>query len=80
MFQNEKFWRGAPDIGFGKRDVWDSRLGDAFEFATDIAAIKARSGQPISTGNNYLFDVNLSGAISGADASQAKARSGLAIP
>ncbi len=63
-------------LGFLVGDVTQSKSVNA----ADIAAIKSRIGQPISTGNNYLFDVNLSGAISGADASQAKARSGLVIP
>jgi hypothetical protein len=63
-------------LGFLIGDVTGSKSVNA----ADIAAIKARMGQSISTGNNYLFDVNLSGAISNVDASQAKARSGLAIP
>ena len=66
----------SASIGFLVGDVTGSKSVNA----ADIAAIKARIGQPIASGNNYLFDVNLSGDVSGADASQAKARSGLAIP
>ena len=62
--------------GFLVGDVTGSRSVNA----ADIGAIKARTGQPISIGNNFLFDVNLSGSISPADVSQAKARAGLVIP
>ena len=48
--------------------------------ATDIAAVKARISQNVSTGNNFLFDLNLNGAISSADVSTVKARSGIVFP
>ena len=48
--------------------------------ATDIAAVKARISQNVSTGNNFLFDLNLNGAISSADVSTVKARSGIVLP
>ena len=48
--------------------------------ATDIAAIKARVSQNVSTGNSFLFDLNLNGVISSADVSTVKARSGFVLP
>ena len=48
--------------------------------ATDIAAVKARISQNVSTGNNFLFDLNLNGAISSADVSTVKTRSGIVLP
>ena len=48
--------------------------------AADIVAVKARNGQSPASGNNYLFDLNLDGAINGADVSAAKARSGKVLP
>ena len=43
----------------------------------DIAAVTARAGANVSSGTNYLFDLDANGAINNADVSAAKARSGL---
>ncbi|MBL8514795.1 MAG: hypothetical protein JNJ55_12465 [Betaproteobacteria bacterium] len=47
--------------------------------AADIAAIKARAN-PTVNAQNFLFDVNLSGAINGVDVNIAKSRSGTRLP
>ncbi len=46
----------------------------------DISAIKSRIGQPIASGNNRLFDLNLDGAVTQLDVNAAKARAGKVIP
>lgn len=46
--------------------------------ASDISAVKARSGQ-VATALNFKFDVNATGAISASDISAVKARSGLVL-
>ena len=47
--------------------------------ASDIAAIKAHSGQLTGVAN-FMFDVNTNGSINSADVSTVKTRSGLTIP
>jgi hypothetical protein len=47
--------------------------------ASDIGAVKANSGQPV-TSANYRSDVNANGAINSSDIGQVKARSGVSVP
>ncbi len=47
--------------------------------ASDISAVKAQSGLPLSQAN-FKFDVNTSGSISSTDVSAVKARAGLVLP
>ena len=61
--------------GFLVGDVNNTRSVNA----SDISAVKARSGQ-VTSAANFRFDVNASGAINASDISAVKARSGLALP
>ena len=47
--------------------------------ASDISAVKAQSGLPLSQAN-FKFDVNASGLITPADVAAVKARAGLVLP
>jgi hypothetical protein len=47
--------------------------------ASDIGAIKANSGQPV-TSANFRSDVNANGSINSSDIGQVKARSGVTVP
>jgi predicted extracellular nuclease len=62
-------------IGFLIGDVNNSRAVNA----TDIAGIKARSGQTTDA-SNFRFDLNASGGINATDIAAVKARSGLVLP
>jgi predicted extracellular nuclease len=64
----------AP-MGFLIGDVNNSRAVNA----TDIAGVKARSGQTTDA-TNFRFDLNASGGINATDISAVKARSGLVLP
>lgn len=61
----------AVSLGFLLGDVNGTRTIDA----TDLAAIKARTGQPVDAGN-FWFDLNLSGGVTASEVSAVKARSG----
>lgn len=63
-------------IGFLVGDMNDTRRVTG----ADISAIKSRIGQPIGTGDNRLFDINLDGAVTQLDVNSAKARAGKVIP
>ena len=65
---------GSAAIGFLVGDVNGTRSVSA----SDISAVKARSGQG-ATALNFKFDVNATGAISASDISAVKARSGLVL-
>jgi hypothetical protein len=65
----------SASMGFLVGDVNASRATTA----TDIVAVKARSGQGTDA-TNYKFDVNASGAITATDIVAVKARSGLVLP
>ncbi len=58
-------------LGFLLGDVNGTRTIDP----TDLAAIKARTGQPVDAGN-FWFDLNLSGSVTASEVSAVKARSG----
>ncbi|MBL8514006.1 MAG: hypothetical protein JNJ55_08430 [Betaproteobacteria bacterium] len=62
-------------LGFLAADFNATRLTSA----SDLAALKSRSGQS-ATSQNCRFDVDASGAINSTDISAAKARSGLSMP
>jgi len=62
-------------IGFLVGDINSSRSVNA----SDIAGVKARSGQTADA-TNFKFDLNASGGINATDISAAKPRSGLVIP
>ncbi|MEO8101620.1 MAG: putative Ig domain-containing protein [Betaproteobacteria bacterium] len=66
----------SASIGFLEGDVTNSKSVNA----ADISAVKSRVGQPVATGNNFLFDLDASGVINNTDVSAVKARSGLVIP
>ena len=65
----------STSIGFMTGDVNNSRSVNA----TDIAGIKARSGQTTDT-TNFRFDLNASGGINATDIAAVKARSGTVLP
>jgi alpha-tubulin suppressor-like RCC1 family protein len=65
----------TASIGFLVGDINNSRSVNA----TDIAGIKARSGQTTSA-SNFKFDLNASGGINATDIAAVKARSGLVLP
>jgi len=65
----------STSIGFMIGDVNNSRSVNA----TDIAGIKARSGQITDT-TNFRFDLNASGGINASDIAAVKARSGMVLP
>jgi N-acetylneuraminic acid mutarotase len=62
-------------IGFLIGDVNNNRAVNA----TDIAGVKARSGQ-VTDASNFRFDLNASGGINATDIAAVKARSGLLLP
>lgn len=62
-------------LGFFVGDISNSRSVNA----TDISAVKARSGQSANT-TNFRSDVNASGGINATDNSAVKARSGQVLP
>jgi glucose/arabinose dehydrogenase len=62
-------------VGFLVGDVNNSRSVNA----SDIAGVKARSGQTANAAN-FRFDLNASGGINATDISAVKARSGLVLP
>lgn len=62
-------------MGFLVGDVNNSRSVNA----TDIAGIKARSGQATNA-SSMRFDLNASGGINASDIAAVKARSGLVLP
>lgn len=62
-------------MGFLLGDINNNRSVNA----SDISAVKARSGQTTSA-MNFRFDVNASGAVNASDISAVKARSGVALP
>ncbi len=65
----------AASIGFMLGDVNGTRSINA----SDISAVKARSGQTTDA-SNYRFDINVSGTVNSSDISAVKARSGLTLP
>ena len=63
-------------IGFLSGDINNSFSVNA----SDISAIKARSGQTVSVAaNNFIYDINASGAINSSDISAVKSRSGVSL-
>ena len=63
-------------IGFLSGDINSSFSVNA----SDISAIKARSGQTVTVAaNNFIFDINVSGAINSSDISAVKSRSGVSL-
>ena len=62
-------------LGFLIGDVNNTRSVNA----SDISAVKARSGQT-TDGSNFKFDVNATGSVNSSDISAVKARSGLTLP
>lgn len=65
----------SASLGFLVGDVTGNRAVNA----SDISAVKARIGQPLSNAN-FKFDLNATGGITGADISAVKSRSGLLLP
>lgn len=62
-------------LGFSSGDFNRSRSINA----SDISAIKTRSGQAVN-GGNFLFDMDLSGVVNATDISAAKAKTGVVLP
>lgn len=65
---------GVASVGFLVGDVNGSRTVSA----TDVTAVKSRSGQTLDT-TNYQFDVNVTGTINASDVTAVKLRSGAAV-
>ncbi|MEO8386344.1 MAG: dockerin type I domain-containing protein [Betaproteobacteria bacterium] len=65
----------SASIGFLIGDVNNSLSVNA----SDIAGVKARSGQ-VTNASNFMFDLNVSGTINASDISTVKARSGMVLP
>jgi len=72
---NGTAFAAGTSIGFLVGDVNNSRSVNA----SDIAGVKARSGQTANAAN-FRFDLNSSGGINATDISAVKARSGLVLP
>lgn len=66
----------TTSVGFLVGDV----TGSGRVTGADISAIKSRITQLITTGSNFLFDIDLNGVISTTDVNAAKARAGLVMP
>ncbi|MEO8384415.1 MAG: DUF1800 family protein [Betaproteobacteria bacterium] len=66
----------SVSVGFLAGDINNSFSVNA----SDISAIKARSGQIVSVAaNNFKYDINISGAINSSDISAVKSRSGVSL-
>ena len=60
------------NVGFFFGDVTRSRKINA----ADISAMKARMGRSIALGDNFVYDVDMTGSIDAVDLSIVKSRSG----
>ena len=72
---NEALFNTLASMGFFVGDVNNTRS----VASDDITAIKSHSGETAAA-SNYLYDLNLSGAITAADILAAKGRAGFTIP
>ena len=72
---NGALFNTSASMGFLVGDVTNTRS----VASDDIAAIKGHAGEAASA-PNYLYDLNLSGAITAADILAAKGRVGFAVP
>jgi hypothetical protein len=66
---------GEVPFGFLMADINGNRTVNA----TDVAAVKSQSGQPVD-GTNFKSDVNASGVINASDVAAVKSRAGTGLP
>ena len=70
----------SDTISFGVGFLVGDTTGTGITSAADIAAIKSRIGQSVSTSDNFLFDLNGDGVVDSKDLAIAKSNAARSIP